>query len=166
MSYLNWANGRCSGSWGSPSHAWLTTMNWWFMPSAGPHASHIRHCPRSINPPETRHGVLGITYISEAPIWRVWAPGTSIVSIYCISILETVISLAAIWSKSLIVYASNCAIFLQEIPELKGHLSDIGKSTGPLSSTGENGGGPTKILIVPVLLSSKKFLWGAPLWGL
>ena len=36
------------------------------------------------------------------------------------------------------------------------NISDIGKSTGPRSSTGENSGGPIKTLIVPVLLSSKK----------
>ena len=34
--------------------------------------------------------------------------------------------------------------------------SDIGKSTGPRSSTGENSGGPMKTLIVLVLLSGKK----------
>ena len=34
--------------------------------------------------------------------------------------------------------------------------ADIGKSTGPRSSTGENSGGPMKTLIVQVLLSSKK----------
>ena len=32
--------------------------------------------------------------------------------------------------------------------------TDIGKSTGPRSSTGENSGGPMKTLVVPVLLSS------------
>ena len=36
--------------------------------------------------------------------------------------------------------------------------SDIEKSTGPRSSTGENNGGPMKTIIVPVLLSGKKFL--------
>ena len=35
--------------------------------------------------------------------------------------------------------------------------TDIGKSTGPRSSTNENSGGPMKTLIVPVLLSGKKF---------
>ena len=34
--------------------------------------------------------------------------------------------------------------------------ADIGKSTGPRSSTGENSGGPMKTLIVPVLLSGKQ----------
>ena len=34
------------------------------------------------------------------------------------------------------------------------------------SSTSEFNGGPMKTLIVPVLLSGKKFLWGAPLWVL
>ena len=49
-------------------------------------------------------------------------------------------------------------------PELM--KADIGKSTGPRSSTSENSGGPKKTLIAPVLLSGKKFLQGAPLWGL
>ena len=40
--------------------------------------------------------------------------------------------------------------------------SDIGKSTGPRSSTGENGGGLMKTVTVPVLLSGKKFPLGSP----
>ena len=36
--------------------------------------------------------------------------------------------------------------------------ADIGKSTGPRSSTSENSGEPMKTLIVPILLSGKKFL--------
>ena len=40
--------------------------------------------------------------------------------------------------------------------------ADIGKSTSPRSSTGENSEGPMKTLIVPVLLSGKKLLLGAP----
>ena len=36
--------------------------------------------------------------------------------------------------------------------------TDIGKSIGPRSSTGENSGGPMKTLIVLVLLSGKKFM--------
>ena len=43
-------------------------------------------------------------------------------------------------------------------------ISDIGKSTGPRSLTNENSGGPMKTLIVPVLLSGKKFLQ-EPLYG-
>ena len=43
---------------------------------------------------------------------------------------------------------------------------DIGKSSGPWSWTDENSGGPMKTLIVPVLVSGKKFLFGGPLWGL
>ena len=38
------------------------------------------------------------------------------------------------------------------------HRSDITKSTGPRSLTGENSGGPMKTIIVQVLLSSKKLL--------
>ena len=41
-SYLIWANGRCFVGWGSPPHAWLATVNWWFMQAAGPCASPIR----------------------------------------------------------------------------------------------------------------------------
>ena len=43
--------------------------------------------------------------------------------------------------------------------------ADIGKSTGPRSSTGENSGGPMKTLIVPVLLSGKKKSCREPLYG-
>ena len=42
---------------------------------------------------------------------------------------------------------------------------DIGKSTGPRSSTGENSGGPMKTLSVPVLLSSKKSCCMESLYG-
>ena len=41
-SYLIWANGWCSGSWGSWPHTWLATVNWWFMQAAGPCVSPIR----------------------------------------------------------------------------------------------------------------------------
>ena len=41
-SYLIWANGRCSGSWGSPLHTWLAMVNWWFMQAVVPRASTIR----------------------------------------------------------------------------------------------------------------------------
>ena len=37
-------------------------------------------------------------------------------------------------------------------------LADIGKSTSPRSSTSKNSGGPMKTLVVPVLMSGKKFL--------
>ena len=43
--------------------------------------------------------------------------------------------------------------------------ADIGKSTGPRSSTGENSGGPMKTLIVSVLLYGKKNLCREPLYG-
>ena len=43
--------------------------------------------------------------------------------------------------------------------------SDIGKSAGPRSSTGENSGGPMKTLIVQVLLSSKQKSCMEPLYG-
>ena len=43
--------------------------------------------------------------------------------------------------------------------------SDIGKSTGPRSSTSENSGGPMKTIVVPVLLSSKKNPVGSPSMG-
>ena len=36
--------------------------------------------------------------------------------------------------------------------------TDIGKSTAPLSSTGENSGGAMKTIVVPVPLSGKKHL--------
>ena len=49
---------------------------------------------------------------------------------------------------------------------LAGQSTDIGKSAGPRSSTSENSGGSMKTLIVPALLSGKKSLLGAPLWGL
>ena len=39
--------------------------------------------------------------------------------------------------------------------------TDIRKSTGPRSSTGENSGGPMKAFVVLVLLSGKTFLKGA-----
>ena len=42
MSQLIWANWWCSGSWRSPPHAWLATVNWCFMQAAGPCASSIR----------------------------------------------------------------------------------------------------------------------------
>ena len=42
---------------------------------------------------------------------------------------------------------------------------DIGKSTGPRSSTGENSGGPMKTIVVPVLLSGKKNPVGSPSMG-
>ena len=45
-------------------------------------------------------------------------------------------------------------------------LPDIGKSTGPRSSTGENSGGPMKTLIVLVLLSGKKIAVGSPPMGI
>ena len=46
------------------------------------------------------------------------------------------------------------------------HATDIGKSTGSRSSTGENSGGPMKSLIVLILLSVKKnLMYGATLWG-
>ena len=48
---------------------------------------------------------------------------------------------------------------------LIGHLSDIGKSTCPRSSTGENSGGPMKTIVVPVLLSGKKNSVGSPSIG-
>ena len=40
--------------------------------------------------------------------------------------------------------------------------ADIGKSTGPLSLTGENSGGPMKTIVVPVLQSGKKNPVGNP----
>ena len=43
-------------------------------------------------------------------------------------------------------------------------MSEIGKSTGPRSSTGENSGGPMKTLIVPVLLSGKENFCREPLY--
>ena len=43
--------------------------------------------------------------------------------------------------------------------------ADIGKSTGPRSSTGENSGGPMKTLSVPVLLSGKKSCCKESLYG-
>ena len=46
------------------------------------------------------------------------------------------------------------------------NTADIRKSTSPQSSTVENSGGPMNTIVVPVLLSGKKLLWGAPLWGL
>ena len=49
-------------------------------------------------------------------------------------------------------------LFKTVIIQSDDHNADIGKSTGPRSSTGENSGGPMKTLIVPVLLSGKKFL--------
>ena len=44
--------------------------------------------------------------------------------------------------------------------------ADIGKPTGPRSSTGENSGGPVKTRIVPVLLSGKKIAVGSPSIGI
>ena len=52
----------------------------------------------------------------------------------------------------------------QELPVSKQH-TDIGKSTGPRSSTGENSGGPMKTLSVPVLLSGKKSCCKESLYG-
>ena len=43
--------------------------------------------------------------------------------------------------------------------------ADIGKSTGPRSSTGENSGGPMKTLSVPVLLSGEKNCCRESLYG-
>ena len=45
-------------------------------------------------------------------------------------------------------------------------FTDIGKSTGPRSSTGENSGGPMKTLCVPVLLSGKKIAIWSPCMGI
>ena len=45
-------------------------------------------------------------------------------------------------------------------------VTDIGKSTGPRSSTSENIGGPMKTLSVPVLLSGKKNVVGSPSMGI
>ena len=63
----------------------------------------------------------------------------------------------AIKSSMLIIVVVTIVIILR--------LADIGKSTGPQSSTGENGGGLMKTLTVPVLLSGKKIPLGSPSMG-
>ena len=56
-------------------------------------------------------------------------------------------------------------IIMFDISKIRPKSTDIGKSTGPRSSTGENSGGPTKTLIVLVLLSGKKNCCREPLYG-
>ena len=82
---LVWANGWHSGCWGSRIHAWLVTVNCWFMPAAGPRASLMK-------------------------------PVACIVTYYWLNISETV-TLTAVWSKAIIVYAAKMPIckFSQEI---------------------------------------------------
>ena len=61
---------------------------------------------------------------------------------------------------------SNHRFFSREMPNL-GQNPDIGKSTGPRSSNGENSRGPMKTLIVLVLLSGKKKIAvGSPSMGI
>ena len=54
---------------------------------------------------------------------------------------------------------------LEILLQAKCKIPDIGKSTGPRSSTGENSGGPMKTIVVPVLLSGKKKFCREPLYG-
>ena len=56
-----------------------------------------------------------------------------------------------------IIYRYSVIWNIMDIYNMNYDISDIGKSTGPRSSTNENSGGPMKTLIVPVLLSGKKF---------
>ena len=54
------------------------------------------------------------------------------------------------------IYCSHDEVYFPKLSCLiAADGADIGKSTGPRSSTGENSGGPMKTLIVPVLLSGK-----------
>ena len=95
--------------------------------------------------------VVDVDMVDYAPcIWFNGGPASWLDATQCIMSVDSGVNK---WLES-------CSYFQQC------KTADIGKSTGPWSSTSENSGGPMKTLIVPVLLSGKKFLKGAPLWGL